>query len=105
MGGQEWNREWAVDMLRSVPNLGLIAHDFACVELYSVASFLFLIFYFHRGGGKEDVICQFRARMGKYAYFKGGEFCGDAEGERHEVLLLKWGVLLGAAVVVAQHIL
>lgn len=42
-------------MLRSVPSLGLIAQVFDCAELYPVASFFFLTFYFHKergGGGK-----------------------------------------------------
>lgn len=53
MADQEWNREWAADMLRSVPSLGLIAQDFACAELHPVASFFFLTFYFHKeAGGK-----------------------------------------------------
>lgn len=42
--------------------------------------------------------------MYRNAYFKGGAVCGDAEGEGGEVLLLKWGVLFGAVVVVALHI-
>lgn len=53
MEDQEWNREWAVDMVGSVPSLGLIAQDFACAELYPVASFFFLTFYFHMEGGGE----------------------------------------------------
>lgn len=45
MADQEWNREWAVDMLRSTPSLGLIAQDFAYEELYPAASFFLLTFY------------------------------------------------------------
>lgn len=100
---QEWNREWAVDMVGSVPSLGLIAQDFACAELYPVATFFFLTFYFHMAGG-GDVIWQFNACMYKYTYFKGGTVCRDAEGEGGEVLLLRWVVLCGAVVVVAPHI-
>lgn len=53
MADQEWNREWAVDKLRSVPSLGLIAQDFACAELYLVTSFFFLTFLFSQRVGER----------------------------------------------------
>lgn len=73
----------------------------SCIQ-WPVSSFSHFIFTLEGEGG--DVIWQFSACLYKYAYFKGGTVCRDAEEEGGEVLLLRWLVLCGAVVVVAPHI-